>query len=121
MPKKPSKGGRLCLAKLAKRLRHRRFISPGRSVEYLECSSLAKKYQLSLAGKQRHLDRDSAIRHSELLRVCLWPVMMPNALVQLQARYHHCGEAASEKCLSAATIVRPLAGDQGMNAVLSRM
>src|SRR6185503_6407866 len=29
-----------------------------------------------------------------------------NALVQLQAHYHHCGEAASEKCLSAATFVR---------------
>ena len=29
-----------------------------------------------------------------------------NALVQLQARYHHRGEAASEKCLSAATFVR---------------
>ena len=35
--------------------------------------------------------------------------MRPNALVQLQARYNHCGEAASEKCLSAATIVRPQA------------
>ena len=33
-------------------------------------------------------------------------VMLPNALVQLQAHYHHCGEAASEKCLSAATFVR---------------
>ena len=32
---------------------------------------------------------------------------LPNALVQLQAQYHHCGEAASEKCLSAATFVRP--------------
>jgi hypothetical protein len=32
---------------------------------------------------------------------------LPNALVQLQAHYHHCGEAASEKCLSAATFVRP--------------
>ena len=31
---------------------------------------------------------------------------LANALVQLQARYHHCGEAASEKCLSAATFVR---------------
>jgi hypothetical protein len=31
---------------------------------------------------------------------------MLNALVQLQARYHHRGEAASEKCLSAATFVR---------------
>src|SRR5665811_1445586 len=31
---------------------------------------------------------------------------LPNALVQLQAQYHHCGEAASEKCLSAATFVR---------------
>ena len=30
----------------------------------------------------------------------------PNALVQLQAQYHHCGVAASEKCLSAATFVR---------------
>src|SRR5687768_4208556 len=30
-----------------------------------------------------------------------------NALVQMQARYNHCGEAASEKCLSAATFVRP--------------
>jgi len=29
-----------------------------------------------------------------------------NALVQLQAHDHHCGEAASEKCLSAATFVR---------------
>src|SRR5450759_64956 len=35
---------------------------------------------------------------------CLCP---SNALVQLQAHYHHCGEAASEKCLSAATFVRP--------------
>jgi hypothetical protein len=34
------------------------------------------------------------------------PWMLPNALVQLQARYNHCGEAASEKCLSAATFVR---------------
>ncbi len=29
-----------------------------------------------------------------------------NALVQLQAHYHHCGVAASEKCLSAAAFVR---------------
>jgi hypothetical protein len=29
-----------------------------------------------------------------------------NAQVQLQAHYNHCGEAASEKCLSAATFVR---------------
>src|ERR1700724_3808533 len=28
-----------------------------------------------------------------------------NALVQVQARYYHCGEAASTKCLSAATFV----------------
>jgi hypothetical protein len=33
--------------------------------------------------------------------------MLANALVQLQAHYHHGGEAASEKCLSAATFVRP--------------
>jgi hypothetical protein len=32
--------------------------------------------------------------------------VLSNALVQLQARYNHCGEAASEKCLSAATFVR---------------
>ena len=30
---------------------------------------------------------------------------LANALVQLHAHYHHCGEAASEKCLSAATFV----------------
>jgi hypothetical protein len=30
---------------------------------------------------------------------------LTNALVQLQARYHHCGKAAPEKCLSAATFV----------------
>jgi hypothetical protein len=35
----------------------------------------------------------------------------PNALVHLQAHHHHCGEAASEKCLSAATFVMP-AGPQ---------
>src|SRR5437773_1054306 len=29
-----------------------------------------------------------------------------NALVQLQARYNRCGEAAFEKCLAAATFVR---------------
>jgi len=33
-------------------------------------------------------------------------VRPPNALVQLQAHYHHRGEVASEKCLSAATFVR---------------
>ena len=32
-------------------------------------------------------------------------VLRSNAQVQLQAHYHHCGEAASEKCLSAATFV----------------
>ena len=32
---------------------------------------------------------------------------LSNALVQLQARYNPCGEAAAEKCLSAATFVRP--------------
>src|SRR5437868_8288573 len=32
--------------------------------------------------------------------------LLSNALVQLQAHYLHCGEAASEKCLSAATFVR---------------
>jgi hypothetical protein len=37
---------------------------------------------------------------------CRRLVGRPNALVQLQAHYHHCGEAASEKCLSAATFVR---------------
>ena len=31
---------------------------------------------------------------------------MANALVHLQAHYHHCGEAASENCLSVATFVR---------------
>jgi hypothetical protein len=30
----------------------------------------------------------------------------PNALVQQQAQYNHRGEAASEKCLPAATFVR---------------
>jgi hypothetical protein len=30
---------------------------------------------------------------------------LPNALVQLQAHYQNRGEAASEKCLSAATFV----------------
>ena len=33
-------------------------------------------------------------------------VLLPhNALVQLQAQDNHCGEAASEKCFSAATFV----------------
>jgi hypothetical protein len=31
--------------------------------------------------------------------------LQPNALVQLQAQYHHCGEAAFGKCLAAATFV----------------
>jgi hypothetical protein len=33
-------------------------------------------------------------------------VSSSNAQVQLQARYNHFGEAASEKCLSAAMFVR---------------
>jgi len=37
-------------------------------------------------------------------RRCHW--CPANAFVQLQARYNHCGEAASEECLSAATFVR---------------
>jgi len=37
------------------------------------------------------------------------PKQPANASVQLQALYHHCGEAASEKCLAAATFVRRLA------------
>src|SRR6267378_2952448 len=41
-----------------------------------------------------------------VLRLTEMFVRPPNALVQLQAHYHHCGEAASEKCLSAATFVR---------------
>jgi hypothetical protein len=36
-------------------------------------------------------------------RICR--LSQPNALVQLQAHYHDCGEAASEKCLLAATFV----------------
>jgi hypothetical protein len=40
------------------------------------------------------------------LRFIISSVWLPNALVQLQAQYNHCGEAASEKCLSAATFVR---------------
>ena len=42
-------------------------------------------------------------------------VRTPNALVQLQAHYHHCGEAASEECLSAATFVRRLGDDFGLS------
>src|SRR5690349_11707011 len=34
------------------------------------------------------------------------PLRLPNAQVQLQAHYNHCGIAASENCLSAATFVR---------------
>ena len=41
---------------------------------------------------------------------------LSNAQVQLQARYHHCGEAASEKCLSAATFVRLPASDPKLAA-----
>ena len=44
-----------------------------------------------------------------LFRTCLRP---SNVLVQLRARYHHRGEAASEKCLSAATFVRPLLSER---------
>src|SRR6267378_2301033 len=44
------------------------------------------------------------LKGSSSLRLLMW---MPNALVQLQARYYHCDEVASEKCLSAATFVRP--------------
>jgi hypothetical protein len=41
-----------------------------------------------------------------ILNILIGQTESANALVQLQAHYHHCGEAASEKCLSAATFVR---------------
>ena len=41
------------------------------------------------------------------------PWKLPNALVQLQALYHHCGVAAPEKWLSAATFVRPRGSQAG--------
>ena len=44
---------------------------------------------------------------------------LPNALVQLQALYHDCGVAASEKCLSAATFVRPRAASNLARAPVS--
>src|SRR6185436_13957698 len=50
-----------------------------------------------------HQERESTLSLSRLRTIKCEP---PNALVQLQARYHHCGEAASKKCLSAATFVR---------------
>jgi hypothetical protein len=40
------------------------------------------------------------------VRVIASQVALSNAPVQLQARYNHCGVAASEKCLSAAMFVR---------------
>jgi hypothetical protein len=43
---------------------------------------------------------------AEEVVIAIMPVLLSNALVQLQARYNHCGEAASEKCLAAATFVR---------------
>ena len=43
----------------------------------------------------------------------------PNALVQLQARYHHCGEAASEECLSAATLVSQRAAGESSCGVMT--
>jgi len=44
---------------------------------------------------------------------------LPNALVQLQARYNHCGAAASEKCLSAATFVRQLVAKRNLGKALA--
>jgi hypothetical protein len=49
------------------------------------------------------------------MRIFLWT--LSNALVQLQAHYHHCGEAASEKCLSAATFVRWQVSDVRMSSL----
>src|SRR6059058_4424862 len=46
-----------------------------------------------------------SVAYSDFLQCML----LANAQVQLQARYHHRGEAASEKCLPAATFVRPRA------------
>jgi hypothetical protein len=47
-------------------------------------------------------------------------VGLPNALVQLQARYHHCDEVAPEKCLSAATIVSWRCEDLCIKELLDR-
>src|SRR5206468_9065988 len=43
-----------------------------------------------------------SVAYSDFLQCML----LANAQVQLQAQYHHRGEAASEKCLPAATFVR---------------
>src|SRR6266581_8529708 len=50
-----------------------------------------------------------------LVALCDVASWLPNALVQLQAHYHHCGAAASEKCLSAATFVRQTAQKSALN------
>jgi hypothetical protein len=54
---------------------------------------LAEAFQLQRPGMYEPLDR-------------YWHMHLPNALVQLQAQYNHCGEAASKECLSAPTFVR---------------
>src|SRR6266699_1550586 len=71
------------------------------------CAVITRKrayYEGDQSCKQK-----GALRHHGLNRVGGGQIKkrLPNAVVQLQARCHHCGEAASEECLSAATFVRP--------------
>src|SRR6476659_870386 len=65
----------------------------------------------SVCARPTPENRSKAIPTTRTLRlhtVCLRKTFLclPNALVQLQARYNHCDEVASETCLSAATFVR---------------
>jgi hypothetical protein len=69
--------------------------------------------RLSVIGRpfrtpERGQDQRQGEERFQWVRPNLDPPGPPNALVQLQAHYHDCGEAASEKCLPAATFVRRL-------------
>ena len=55
-----------------------------------------------IAAIQRTVLGERAARRLSMVKA----LSLANARVQLQAQYNRCGEAASEKCLSAATFVR---------------
>jgi hypothetical protein len=57
-----------------------------------------------LADSRRRSNTRSRAKYTHIPYAPLF--CLANALVQLQAHYHRCGEAASEKCLPAATFVR---------------
>ena len=81
------------------------------AAEAVELTADTALVSVSLVFDSEQARRESTAATRTTLFTCTpFSDRLANAQVELHALYNHCGEAASEKCLSAATFVRQHAG-----------